>query len=208
MTTLLLAVLALSPTTSGDAAALPGEVGESLARSLAVPGGRIVPLSWSSSGNCRIRSVSVPRAIEGSGRFAVKYAGSNCSGWGWVRLEVWAETAVTTRALRAGEPLSSGIAIVEKEMKPGRMPFVPGEGMLAARMLPAGTMVGPADVSRSAVVAGDRIKILVMSGFLAVETQGRRVACPSPRACAVLPTGKHVEGRMDGNGRLIVEVPQ
>jgi hypothetical protein len=204
----LLALLAASASAPAAGAILPSEVSETLTRSLTIPGGRIVPLAWSTSDNCRIRTASIPRAIQGSGRIAVKFAGTNCTGWGWVRLEVWAETAVTTRAIRAGESMATAIALVEKEMKPGHMPFIPPDGSVAARMLPAGTSVSQGDVSRSAVVAGDRVKIVVMSGILAIETQGRRVACPANRACAVLPSGKRVEGHMDDTGRLIVEVPQ
>jgi flagella basal body P-ring formation protein FlgA len=139
---------------------------------------------------------------------AVKFAGRNCSGWGWVRLEVWSEAAVTTRAVRAGEALESGFAMVEQEVRPGRMPFIPPAGAVAVRSLPSGTVLDARDVSKSSVVAGDPVKILVASGTVAIETQGRRVPCSPSRACAVLPSGKHVEGRMDESGRLIVEVPR
>jgi flagella basal body P-ring formation protein FlgA len=137
---------------------------------------------------------------------AVKFAGKNCSGWGWVRLEVWSETAVTTRTVRAGEAVA--FAMVEQEIRAGRMPFVPSTGAVAVRSLSAGTTLSPADVSLSAVVAGDPVKIIVAAGAVAIETQGRRVACARSRACAVLSSGKHLEGRMDDDGRLIVEVPR
>jgi flagella basal body P-ring formation protein FlgA len=137
---------------------------------------------------------------------AVKFVGNNCSGWGWVRLEIWSETAVTTRAMRAGEAVESGFAMVEREVRPGRMPFVPPVGGVAVRSLPAGTALDPRDVSMSSVVAGDPVKVVVAAGAVAIETQGRRVPCAPSRACAVLSTGKHVEGRMDDGGRLIVEV--
>ena len=146
-------------------------------------------------------------AIDGSGRVAVKFSGRDCSGWGWVHLEVWAETAVTTRVVRAGEALASSFTMVEQEVRSGRTPFVPPADAVAVRGLPAGTAIRAADVSRSAVVAGDPIKILVVSGVLAVEAQGRRIPCGPSRACAVLSSGKHLEGRMDDRGRMIVELP-
>jgi len=207
MVALLLALFAASGPASVGREVLPSAVGESLIHALAIPGARIVPLSWSAPAGCRIESASVPRTIDGSGRVAVKFSGKNCSGWGWVRLEVWSETAVTTRALRAGEAVESGTAMVSREVKSGRMPFVPPPGAVAIRTLSAGTAIGEADVSTSAVVAGDPVKIVVAAGALAVETQGRRTNCVRGRACAVLPTGKHVEGHMDDGGRLIVEVP-
>jgi hypothetical protein len=203
---LLLALHAVSEPASAARDLLPSAVSESLSRALAIPGARIVPLSWSAPEGCNIRSASVPRSIEGSGRVAVKFAGKNCSGWGWVRLEVWSETAVTTRTLRAGEAVESGFAMVEQEVHQGRMPFVPPAGAVALRSLPAGTPLYPGDVSKSSVVAGDPVKIIVAAGAVAIETQGRRVPCARSRACAVLPTGKHVEGHMDDSGRLIVEV--
>ena len=206
MVALLLALHAVSEPASAAREFLPSAVSESLSHALAIPGARIVPLSWSAPDGCHIRSASVPRAVEGSGRVAVKFAGKNCSGWGWVRLEVWSETAVTTRALRTGEQVDSGYAMVEQEIRSGRMPFVPPAGAVAVRRLSSGTTLSPADVSKTSVVAGDPVKIVVSAGAVAIETQGRRVACGGSRACAVLPTGKHVEGRMDDNGRLIVEV--
>jgi hypothetical protein len=187
---------------------VPSEVSASLTRALVIPGARIVPLSWSAPRHCRIRGASVPHPIDGSGRVAVKLTGEGCAGWGWARLEVRAETAVTTRAVRAGEILAPALAVVEKEIKPGRVPFVPVRGAVAVRALSTGTVVEPNDVSGSAVVAGDPVKIVVVAGVLAVETQGRRTTCGRGRACAVLPSGKHVEGEMDEGGRLIVEVPR
>ena len=187
---------------------VPSEVGASLTGALAIPGARIVPLSWSAPRHCRIRSASVPQPIEGSGRGAVKLVGEGCVGWGWVHLEVWADTAVVTRAVRAGEILAPALTVVEKEIKPGRVPFVPPRGAVAVHAMPTGTMVGPSDVSGSTVVAGDPIKIVVVAGALAVETQGRRTTCGRGRACAVLSSGKHVEGEIDESGHLIVEVPR
>lgn len=203
---LLLAFHAVYEPASAGREILPSAVSESLSHALAIPGARIVPLSWSAPAGCRIESASVPRSIDGSGRMAVKFAGKNCSGWGWVRLEVWSETAVTTRAVRAGEAVE--FAMVEQEVRSGRMPFEPATGAVAVRSLPAGTTLSPADVGKNGVVAGDPVKIVVASGAVSIETQGRRVGCSRSRDCAVLSSGKHLEGRMDDDGRLIVQVPR
>jgi flagella basal body P-ring formation protein FlgA len=208
MVAFLLALLAVPESAPAAREILPREVSESLTHALAIPGARIVPITWSAPANCRIQNASVAHAIDGSGRVAVKFSGRGCSGWGWVHLEVWAETAVTTRAVRVGEVLDSSFAMIDQEVRPGHMPFVPPDGTVAVRVLPAGTAICAADVSTSAVVAGDPVKIVVAAGAVAIETQGRRVACARSRTCAVLSTGKHVEGRMDDSGRLIVEVPR
>jgi len=206
MAALLFALLALPAAAPTSRATLPSVVSEALDHALAVPGGRIVPLGWSEARGCRVQGATVPRPITGSGRVAVKLAGTGCAGWGWVSLEVWATTAVTTRAVRSGERLGSALAFVEQQIRPGRAPFVPAEGAVATRVLPAGRMLDAGDVSDSSVVAGDSVKIVVISGAVAVETQGRRVTCGNGRACAVLASGKHVEGHMD-DGHLVVEVP-
>jgi flagella basal body P-ring formation protein FlgA len=122
-------------------------------------------------------------------------------------VEVWAQAAVTTRAVRAGEALNASVAVIEHEVKSGHMPYLPPDGAVAIRSLSAGAVVNPADVGKSTVVAGDPVKILVVSGVLAVEAQGRRIPCGQSRACAVLSSGRHLEGHMDDRGRLIVEVP-
>lgn len=209
MVAFLLALLAVSEAAPVAQEILPREVSESLTHALAIPGARIVPITWSAPTHCRIQNAGVAHAIDGSGRVAIKFSGRGCSGWGWVHLEVWAETAVTTRAVRVGEVLdTSSFAMIDQEVRPGRMPFVPPDGAVAVRVLPAGTTIHAADVSTSAVVAGDPVKIVVAAGAVAIETQGRRVSCARSRACAVLSTGRHVEGHMDDSGRLIVEVPR
>jgi len=149
-----LALLAVSNTANTVPEILPGEVSESLQRALVVPGARIVPLSWSGSKQCRIRNASVPRAVDGSGRVAVKFSGAGCSGWGWVRLEVWAETTVTTHTVRGGEALSGAIATVEREIHPGCMPFVAPAGAVALHSLPAGTVLDASDVGLTNIAVG------------------------------------------------------
>ncbi len=187
---------------------LPGEVSESLDRALAVPAGRIVPLRWISPGKCRPTSAIVPRPIEGSGRVAVRVTGRGCSGWGWVVLQVWAETQVTARAVHAGEMIASVSQIVEREIRPGYPPFVAAADSVASRNLPAGCAINQTDVSNTSVTLGDPIKVVFVSGAVAIKTNGRRSPCLRSRDCAVLASGKHVEGQIDEAGRLIVEVPQ
>jgi hypothetical protein len=58
--------------------------------------------------------------------------------------------------------------------------------------------------SNPAAAAGSRVRILVQVGSLMVEEVGRLVPCSRGLVCAVVPSGKHVEGRLD-NGTLVVE---
>jgi hypothetical protein len=208
MTTLLLAFLAVPAAAPTAREILPGEVSESLLRALVVPTGRIVPLRWTAPSGCRGTGASVPRPIDGSGRIAVRVSGRGCSGWGWVDLQVWAETQVTTRSVRAGEKLASASTVVEREIRPGRVPFIASADAVASRSLPVGCAIEPTDVSKTSLGLGDSIKVVFLSGAVAIEAQGRRSQCLRGRDCAILPSGKHVEGHVDEGGRLVVEVPR
>jgi len=64
----------------------------------------------------------------------------------------------------------------------------------------------PSDVAGATIASGETVKVIVMSGPLAIELQGRAISCGSGRICAVLPSGRHVEGHLD-EGRLLVDVP-
>jgi hypothetical protein len=208
MVALLLALLAASPAQPTAGEPLPGEVRESLARALVVPGARLVPVRFTAPATCRVSSASVARPIDGSGRVAVKIAGRGCSGWAWAEVQVWAETSVTTRVVRAGDPLGPASTVVEREIRSGQVPFVVGADAVASRTLPLGNVIQPGDVSRSSVTLGDQVKVVFLSGTVAIETQGRRSGCLRGRDCAILSSGRHVEGHLDEAGRLIVEVPR
>lgn len=208
MVALLLALLAASGAVPTARETLPGEVSESLSRALVLPSARIVPVRFTMPGECRVASASVPRPIDGSGRVAVKLTGRGCSGWAWVELQVWAETSVTTRVVRAGELLAAASRVVEREIHSGSIPFIAPADAVASRTLPMGSAIQPSDVSRTSVSLGDSVKVIFLSGAVAIETQGRRSSCLRGRDCAVLSSGRHVEGHLDESGRLIVEVPR
>jgi len=50
------------------------------------------------------------------------------------------------------------------------------------------------------------VKVVLVSGGLAVEQVGRAVPCARNHNCAVLPSGKHVDGALV-EGRLMVQLP-
>jgi flagella basal body P-ring formation protein FlgA len=127
-------------------------------------------------------------------------------GWGWVRFEVWAPAAFTTRPVRAGEPLQAALTVEDREIRSGHAAYVPPPGALAARDLPRGTVLQAAHVAGATLASGESVKVMVMSGPLAIEVQGRAISCGVGRLCAVLPSGRHVEGHLQ-EGRLLVDVP-
>ena len=203
---LLLATAAASHPTG--AANLPPEVSEVLSHALAVPAAHIVPLSWAAHmpEGCVLRQAALSGAVTGSGRVPVKLYGQGCTGWGWVHFEVWAPTAYTTRPVRAGEQLQSALAVEDREIKSGHVGTVPPPGALAARDLPRGSVLQASDIAGATTASGEAVKVIVMSGSLAIELQGRAVSCGVGRTCALLPSGRHVEGHWE-DGRLLVDVP-
>jgi flagella basal body P-ring formation protein FlgA len=205
------ALFFLTLATAAPAAAtevqLPAEVRSALDGALAVSGARVVPVSYTpSSGRaCEATSATITRPVDGSGKFAVKLTGKGCSAWAWLKVDVWAQVPVTTRLVREGERLDDAVTFVERPITAGRTPANLSAESVAARSLARGQAVMPSDVKRSGGNAGDAVKVVVTSGSLAIETSGRIVACGRDRTCAVLPTGKHVEGRLM-DGRLVVEI--
>ena len=203
---LLLATSAASHPAGGTS--LPPEVSEVLSRALAVPAARIVPLDWAPHlpAGCVLRQAALDGTITGSGRMPVKLYGQGCTGWGWVRFEVWTPAAVTTRPVRAGERLQPALAVEDREVRSGHLGIVPPPGALAARDLPRGTVLQASHVAGATLASGETVKVIVMSGPLAIEVQGRAISCGAGRTCAVLPSGRHVEGHLE-EGRLLVDVP-
>ena len=190
------------------AANLPPEVSEVLSRALAVPAARIVPTGWASHlpAGCLLRQAMLSGTVTGSGRLPVKLYGQGCMGWGWVRFEVWSPAAVTTRPVRAGERLQPALAVEDREVRSGHLGIVPPPGALAARDLPRGTVLQASHVAGATLASGETVKVIVMSGPLAIEVQGRAISCGAGRTCAVLPSGRHVEGHLE-EGRLLVDAP-
>ena len=206
---LTLALLAAATTAQAETTvALSAQVQAAVDGALAVPGARVVPVAYTLSGTraCAAESAVIGRPIDGSGKFAVKLTGKGCTGWAWLKVDVWAPVPVTTRLVREGERLDDAVTFVERQITAGRAPVTLSADSVAARPLARGQAVMPVDVKRLGGSAGDTVKVLVQSGALAVETSGRLVSCGRDKTCAVLASGKHVEGRF-ADGRLVVELP-
>ena len=160
---------------------------------------------------CTPSRAEASRVVEQSGRQALKLAGSDdagfaCEGWAFADVKLTADAFVTTRVVKAGEPLADAVRIVRREIKPGRRPLhdLPA-GARASRDLAAGTTIVDSHAA-GALSPGEPVKVVVRGGSLAIETSGRAVACSAGRTCAQLASGKRVEGTLEG-GALVVEAP-
>jgi hypothetical protein len=194
------------------AAAADDPVQAAVEAALAWPGARaeIVALRGGLPAGCALRSADVPRAIASSGRAAVRLsgrdAGGPCQAWVWAEVRLLAPALVLARAVREGEPLQGAVATDLREVAPGRRPLseLP-EGALATRPLAAGALLEPGAL-RAGPVPGERVTVVVAAGTLRVERQARALPCRAGHACALLPTGRRVEGAWHG-GRILLESP-
>jgi hypothetical protein len=205
-------MLALAATIQLLVAAAVGPA-EALAQALAVPGARaeLVEVRATSGRGCTAASWSALRPLRASQQLPLRFqgrtaAGAPCQGHAWARARVLAPALVVLRDLRAGDPLAQAVAPAEQELLPGRalLSRLP-DGAVADRTLRAGAALRAADV-RTGPAPGDPVTVVVLAGDLQVEVPGRAVPCPRGRACALLPSGKRVEGRLAG-GRVLLEAP-
>lgn len=155
--------------------------------------------------------VEASRPIDGSARVALKLVGSrggrdSCEVWAWARVRVFAQVSVAVRPIRAGETFATAVRIEEREIKPGHVPAQLTETSLSDRSFGAGQMIEAGGVRAPGPRAGESLKVLIVSGALVVEQIGRAVPCGRESSCAVLPSGKHVEGTF-ADGRLVVKLP-
>jgi hypothetical protein len=184
-----------------------------VAGALSVPGARVEldGVRTSSGAGCAAEAWEALRPVEASGAAALRFSGRTsggeaCQGYAWGKVRVLAPAAVTTRALREGEPLDGALTTLEREVLPGRRALTAAPaGAAAARRLAAGAVLDENAV-RSGPPPGGAVTVVLRTGALSVEQAGRAVACARGRACAVMPSGRRVEGRLE-NGRLLVEAP-
>lgn len=182
-----------------------------LQKAVSVPAARIEVSAFAPDvpKGCLVDDAAVGRGIDGSARVAVKLAGQTragaaCSGWAWAQVRVFAPVWVTTRALRDGDALSGATEQLEREIVAGRKSVQAPVGLIAARAIAPGSIVEDNATRAVGGRAGETIKVMVAVGALQIEQAGRiSSACGRGRVCAVLPSGKHVEGALV-QGRLLV----
>jgi flagella basal body P-ring formation protein FlgA len=217
------AILAACPTaalaakgvaaTTDDGDASPAVVRQAVERALSVPGARLASVvderAAARAADCHPASAEVLRPVDGSGRIAVKLSGhsahgKSCDAWTWVRVRVMAPVAVATRALSAGDKLEGATTVEERELRPGHVPARIGSASVVTHALGAGQIIEASLVSEPTLRPGEPIKVLVISGALMIEQTGRGAPCARGRSCAVLGSGKQVEGELVG-GKLVVQ---
>ena len=206
-------ILALALAAPSSADGLVSVVRGAVDTALGVPSARaeVLAVDGGLPRRCAVVRADSPRPIVASGRAAVHLAGGDpagrpCDGWVWARVRVKAPTLVTTRAVAEGEPLEGAVTQVEREVAPGRSPLAAlPEGSRSARTLAAGAAVEAADI-RIGPSPGEPVNVLLRAGALQVEERGRAVACRRGRACALLPSGRRVEGAWH-EGRIVLDTP-
>ena len=180
---------------------------------MSVPGARLEVVDYQPSlpAGCGVARADAPGPVAASGRVALRLSGTlpggaPCDGWAWARVRVFGPALVVTRALRAGEPLAEAVAPGEREIAPGRAPLarLPA-GAVAERPLASGMFVEERDL-RLGPRPGEPVAVVVRLGGLLVEQPGHAVACSRGRACALMPSGRRVEGSFE-NGRIVVGSP-
>jgi len=113
---------------------------------------------------------------------------------------------VATRAIRAGDAFAGAIATAEREILPGRQPATSLDGAIAERTVGPGQMIEAGMAQAPGLHPGQAVKVVLVAGALSIEQTGRAVACGRNHNCAVLSSGRHVDGALV-DGHLLVEMP-
>jgi hypothetical protein len=195
-------LLASAPTPQGAATA-----------ALALPGAEVEvsEVRVGQGAGCAAETWEAMKPVDASGPAGLRFEGRDargaaCQGFAWARLKVTAPAVVTTRALREGEPLEDAVALSPREVRPGRRPLAElPPGAVAQRALAAGAAL-EAESVRVGPRVGEPVTVVLRLGALSVEQPGRAVPCARDHACALLPSGRRVEGHLVA-GRLLVESP-
>ncbi len=184
-----------------------------IAGALAVPGGRVEVLEVRTTpgDRCAPSAWEALRDVTASGMAPLRFGGRSpegipCEGFAWARVRVLAPAAVTTRPLAAGDRLEGAVTTSLQEVLPGRAAIVqPPPGAVAERALAAGAVLDDAAI-HVGPHPGDPVVVEIRVGALRLTEPGRSVPCLRGRACALLPSGRRVEGRLV-DGRVVVEAP-
>jgi flagella basal body P-ring formation protein FlgA len=160
---------------------------------------------------CKAEGAKIERPVSASGSLTVKLQGSTrhgelCEGWVRATVSLTAPVMVTTRVVRTGESLDSATTVQWQEIRAGAQPAAPMAGGIAARTMMSGQVVDASSVRSNKPSAGSQVRVSIRMGALSVEQIGRLVECGNTHFCAVLPSGKRVEGALEDD-RLVVMVP-
>ena len=189
---------------------IPAAVERALAASGALPGARVETVSYRGPARCSALRAEADQLIASSGSVALHIegrgpAGEACRGLALAEARVFAPVWIASRALATGEGLDGAAARAVREVKQGHAPLaeIPA-GSATTRRVAAGTVLEAPLVQDPTWLPGASVRVVLRSGSLSLSQQGRVVPCAPGRACAVLPSGRRVEGTRK-SGELILE---
>jgi len=187
--------------------AAPAVVEQAVARSVEGEQTRAVVSEYRAAPGCAPEQVEAPRAIKSSGMVAVRVRGAGCRAVAWVRVRVEAQVMIAARPLRAGDPLEGATRSEWREVPAGRAVVRQADpGTRAAMAIPAGAMLEPSQLRGAGPTPGDALTVVAKSGEVEIELPGHAVPCSDGHACAVLASGRRVEGTWRSD-KLWVEMP-
>ncbi len=181
---------------------------ETLQAALAVPGARLEVERFDAPAKCVPAALEAVRPVQASGRVALRVRGEGCPGWAWAEVRVFANALVAKKQIVEGELLKDAVDHQEREVTVGHA-FLTElfDGAKAARTIAKGTAIEEHLAARAgALKPGASVQVEVHAGALVLVQPARVASCARGAACAVLPSGKRVEGRLVA-GRIIVEAP-
>ncbi|HEX4386865.1 MAG TPA: hypothetical protein VH083_28115 [Myxococcales bacterium] len=184
---------------------IPPAVAASIRTAAAIPGATVELSNYRAApASCIAREASVERPYFASGEVMARFTGQDsrgpCKGAALVHATVKAPVWVATRAARPGELIEAAQA--EREVHGEPLAQVP-PGARAAKAIAAGSIIDADSLQAAAGPTGSQIQVELRDGSLRIATAGRVVPCGRGKSCAVLPSGKHVEGEVE-NGVLVV----
>lgn len=185
---------------------IPQAVAASVKTAAAVPGATVELSNYRAApASCVAREARVERPYFASGEVMARFTGEDskgpCNGAALVHATVRAQVWVAAKAAKTGDAIEAIKA--ERELRAEPLTDLP-QGARAARPIAAGSIIDAASLQDAAGPVGGKIGIELRDGALRVATEGRVVPCGRGRSCAVLQSGKHVEGQVQ-NGILLVQ---
>lgn len=206
-------LLALAATLLGVSGATPpAAVVEALHAAAPRFADRVAILSYRAElpSACKVDGAEVVGGLVGSGQASVRLQGTQaglaCEGWATVQLRLFGHLWVTRQPIAAGAPVAEAVGRIEREIVPGLQPAELSGGEIAAQALAAGRLLEAGLVRRPGPTPGARVSVVLQWGGLKIQEAGSLVSCPGDLSCARLPSGKQVQGVLNGS-QLLVESP-
>lgn len=160
---------------------------------------------------CEATSAVALASPDLAGRLMLRLSGTSggglvCDGFATARAQLVGPVYVVTKPVARGAPLADAVTLEDRPVHglPSRVNNLT-TGATAAQPLPPGTVLEARHVATQGPKAGDKVTVVLKSGAITLVQEARLAPCIPGRSCAVLPTGRRVEGQLV-EGRLVVEV--